>query len=80
MLYLRVINIPVAGIEIEIGIDDIHWQKGFHDERIRDRRQFDTAMKYVRYNAWRHGLVNNPDGWPWSSLSFPHLMDDRGSW
>jgi len=40
---LRTEDIPFTG-----------WQHGFHDERIRDETQRDTALSYVRHNAWRH--------------------------
>lgn len=56
------------------------WHNGFHDERIRDRRQYDAAMNYVRYNAWRHALTAHSDGWPWSSLRYSHLIDHCESW
>jgi REP element-mobilizing transposase RayT len=51
------------------------WQHGFHDERIRDDDQRSNAMAYVQHNAYRHGLVQTLDGWPWSSLRFPLLVD-----
>jgi REP element-mobilizing transposase RayT len=52
----------------------IAWQKSFHDERIRDAEQQSNALAYVQYNAWRHGLTGEPNGWPWSSLHFPYLL------
>jgi len=59
----------------EVKTGDIHWQNGFHDERIRDATQRSNALTYVQYNAWRHGLIADPEGWPWSSLQFPKLID-----
>lgn len=55
--------------------DDICWQKSFHDELIRDAAQRSNALTYVQFNAWRHGLTDDPEGWPWSSLRFPQLLD-----
>ncbi len=51
------------------------WQKGFHDERIRDDRQKDAAFVYVRGNAAHHGLVSDPADWQWSSLHFFEVVD-----
>ncbi|MDO8468667.1 MAG: transposase [Candidatus Peribacter sp.] len=59
---------------------DIHWQNGFHDERIRDAVQRSNALTYVQYNAWRHGLTADPEGWLWSSLRFPDLIDLTEVW
>ncbi len=55
--------------------EDIGWQKGFHDERIRDARQRTNALTYIQYNAWKHGMRSYPENWPWSSLHFQHLID-----
>ena len=56
------------------------WQKGFHDERIESAQQLEHALRYVRYNAWRHHFTNDPEDWPWSSLRFAHLMDPTDIW
>jgi REP element-mobilizing transposase RayT len=53
----------------DVGV--VRWQKGFHDERIRDDQQKSATYDYIVYNAWRHHLVDDPDGWAWSSLRFP---------
>ena len=60
--------------------DQIRWQNGFHDEHIRDATQRSAALTYVQYNAWRHGLCADPEGWPWSSLRYAHLMDPLEIW
>lgn len=62
---------------------DIRWQHGFHDEHVRDGDQFSNALRYVRQNALNHGLVSMAADWPWSSIAFPHLLDelpDHLSW
>jgi len=56
------------------------WQKGFHDERIESSQQMENALAYVRCNAWRHGLVDDPEDWPWSSLHFPSIVDPVEIW
>ena len=65
-------------VRAQYTIDDIAWQKSFHDEILRDTPQRDAALAYVRGNAARHGLVTDPADWPWSSLRFPGLVDGFG--
>lgn len=56
------------------------WQAGFHDERIRDPRQLEAALNYVRENASRHHLVRELMDWPWSSLHFQDRIDPTDVW
>ncbi|PIR49362.1 hypothetical protein COU79_05260 [Candidatus Peregrinibacteria bacterium CG10_big_fil_rev_8_21_14_0_10_54_7] len=56
------------------------WQNGFYDERIRDEQQRSNAIAYVQHNAYRHGLIDDPCGWPWSSLAFPDVLDPLEVW
>ena len=56
------------------------WQHGFHDEHILDADQRDRALNYVRNNASRHGLVAKPEDWPWTSLQYPHMLDELEVW
>ncbi len=58
----------------------IHWQNGFHDERIRDDRQRSAALAYIQCNGSRHHLVKNAMDWPWTSLHFPHIIDPMDIW
>ena len=58
----------------------MRWQHGFHDERIRDDRQRSAAFSYVTYNAMRHGLVENIDDWPWTSLHRQEMIDPFVDW
>lgn len=37
------------------------WQREYYDHLIRDARQFDRAMRYIRENPKRAGL----NDWPW---------------
>ncbi len=62
------------------GIKGIAWQKSFFDERIRDSRQCGMAMAYVQGNAMHHSLVTGILDWPWTSLHFPHLLDEMEMW
>ncbi len=56
------------------------WQKGFHDERIRDADQREQALSYIQWNAVHHGFVRTAEEWPWTSLHFPHLLDQWEYW
>jgi hypothetical protein len=56
------------------------WQKGYHDERIRDSRQRSTVFHYIQGNAMKHEFVNDMLDWPWTSLHFSHLLDPMEIW
>ena len=47
----------------------IRWQDGYHDTRIRSRRQFRFSVNYVRTNPVRAGAADSADIWPHSSLN-----------
>ncbi|MBI3331809.1 transposase [Candidatus Peregrinibacteria bacterium] len=61
-------------------INQIKWQRNFHDEFIRDTQQRNNALAYVSYNAWRHGMTGEMNDWPWSSVHYPHLLDPMEIW
>jgi REP element-mobilizing transposase RayT len=42
-----------------------HWQHGFFDHLIRHSESYAEKWEYVRQNAVRAGLVQDPDQWPW---------------
>jgi putative transposase len=48
------------------------WYK-FTDRRIRDERHYLRALNYLHYNPVKHGCVEDPYGWLWSSV---HLYYD----
>ena len=43
------------------------WQRRYWDHMIRDDRDFETHVNYIHHNPVKHGLVEDPDDWPWSS-------------
>lgn len=45
------------------------WQKGFWDHVIRDEADFQRHLDYIHYNPVKHGLVQRPEDWPYSSYS-----------
>ena len=44
------------------------WQRRFWEHAIRDQRDWRRHMDYIHYNPVKHGLVEHPMDWPWSSL------------
>jgi putative transposase len=43
------------------------WQRGFWDHVIRDEQDFGTHLDYIHWNPIKHGYVNKPEDWPYSS-------------
>ena len=43
------------------------WQRRFWEHAIRDQRDLDRHTDYIHFNPVRHGLVSNPEDWPFSS-------------
>ncbi len=44
------------------------WQRRFWEHLIRDERDFTNHVEYIHYNPVKHGLVNTPEKWPYSSF------------
>jgi putative transposase len=40
------------------------WQRSFWDRQIRSSDGYDQKWLYVRNNPVRHGIVKDPDDWP----------------
>jgi REP-associated tyrosine transposase len=51
------------------------WQGRFKSFPIQQDEHFLTVVRYVLLNPVRASLVIDPHQWPWSSLSFPRLID-----
>jgi len=51
------------------------WQEGFHDWTIRDARDWQTKVDYIRLNPVRGKLADNPEDWPFSSASGRYTLD-----
>ena len=43
------------------------WQRRYWDHVIRTERDFETHVNYIHHNPVKHGLVTDPDDWPYSS-------------
>ncbi len=44
------------------------WQRRFWEHQIRDEQDFAQHVDYIHYNPVRHGLVDAPSSWPYSSF------------
>jgi putative transposase len=44
------------------------WQRRFWEHTIRDEKDLHAHLDYIHYNPVRHGLVNQPADWQWSSF------------
>ena len=44
------------------------WQRRFWEHCIRDERDFRAHVAYCRANPVKHGLVQHPADWPYSSI------------
>lgn len=44
------------------------WQRGFWDHVIRNDHDFITHLNYIHVNPLKHGYVENPENWVFSSF------------
>lgn len=44
------------------------WQPRFFEHTINDEDDFEAHLDYIHYNPVKHGLVESPKNWPWSSF------------
>ncbi|HWL07523.1 MAG TPA: transposase [Planctomicrobium sp.] len=44
------------------------WQRRFWEHLIRDERDLESHFDYIHFNPVKHGLVQNPWDWEWSSF------------
>jgi len=45
------------------------WQRRFWEHHIRDHEDWVSHMRYCELNPVKHGLVENPEDWPFSSFN-----------
>ncbi len=48
--------------------DQAVWQDRFWEHQIRDERDLAAHIDYVHFNPVKHGLVEHPAEWPYSSF------------
>ncbi|HHT9111951.1 MAG: transposase [Planctomycetes bacterium] len=44
------------------------WQRRFWEHQIRNEVDFTRHVEYIHYNPVKHGLVNSPNVWTYSSF------------
>lgn len=44
------------------------WQRRFWEHTIRDEADLESHFDYIHYNPVKHGPVQRPADWPWSSF------------
>lgn len=44
------------------------WQRRFWEHQIRDDEDYRYHIQYTHYNPVKHGLVNNPFDWQYSTI------------
>ncbi|WED43281.1 REP-associated tyrosine transposase [Legionella cardiaca] len=44
------------------------WQRRYWEHLIRDTEDYEHHINYIHYNPVKHGYVNNPSDWPYSSI------------
>ena len=52
--------------------NDIVWQQGYFDHRLRSDESLDEKARYIRSNPLAGGLCEKAQDWPW--------VWDRGVW
>jgi len=48
------------------------WQKRFWEHQIKDEKDYQNHVDYIHYNPVKHGYVNAPKDWMYSS--FKHFV------
>jgi REP-associated tyrosine transposase len=51
------------------------WQRRFWDHIIRNQTDLNKHIDYIHYNPVKHGYVNSPFEWEYSSI---HVYRDKG--
>ena len=59
------------------------WQRRYWEHIIRDETDFAKHFDYIHFNPVKHGFVDSPQEWKWSSfhryLRLGYYPDDWGS-
>ena len=44
------------------------WQRRYWEHCLRDEADFLKHLEYIHFNPVKHGLVNRPEDWPYSTI------------
>lgn len=50
------------------GVTEAVWQPRYWEHQVRDEADFAHHADYIHYNPVKHGLVESPRDWPYSSF------------
>lgn len=53
------------------------WQRYYAEYTLRDERDYQRHFDYIHYNPVKHGLVESPGDWPYSTF---HRWVKRGAY
>jgi len=56
------------------------WQSGFHESRVIDWLDYKKKVDYVRFNPVVVKLVDQPQDWPYGSVSGKYQLDPIPQW
>ncbi len=48
--------------------EGVVWQRRFWEHKIRNERDYEIHCNYIHYNPVKHGLVNSPKDWAFSTF------------
>lgn len=54
------------------------WQRRFWEHHIRDEADYQAHLRYCCFNPVKHGLVERPEDWDYSSIHRDHLLLTNG--
>ena len=56
------------GLSMERHREGTVWQRRFWEHQIRDEKDYAAHMEYIHFNPVKHGLVESPKDWPYSTF------------
>lgn len=45
------------------------WSREYYDHWVRNDKEFENIVEYIRQNPVKAGLVKEPEDWPWTCLN-----------
>lgn len=64
----KLADVPASGASRSRKRERAVWQRRFWEHQIRDEQDYASHMDYIHYNPVKHGLVNAPRDWAYSSF------------
>lgn len=57
-----------------------YWQRRFWEHTISNENEMEKIIEYIHYNPVKHGYVDDPAKWKWSSFQRYFPESPRGDW